>query len=229
MESAEFNWGSVSAKVDAGLASLVLMQMQQWMAGGRWWMANGDVMGGMGFPGSRNMGKGSGGLVTPPSPRSLSADSNHPCRQCKRGNCGQSGSHSRSNLVKPDPKREAGAESDTSLIRWLYLPLLLDHSSWCRFALISNRFNRLPRTVDNLYRISPRQNHLFMAHSLCHAHLIILRTGQDIEFKTQCDSHRKWERNNGIWHSCPFSSHFRVHWSHVCHCIYRVLQPNAIT
>ena len=129
MESAEFNWGSVSAKVDAGLASLVLMQIQQQMAGGGWWMANGDVMGGMRFQGSWNMGKGNGGLVTPPNPRSLSADSNRPRHQCKRGNCGQSGSHSRLNSVKPEPKREAGAESDTSLIRWLYLPLLLDHSS----------------------------------------------------------------------------------------------------
>ena len=54
----EFNWGSASAKVDAGLASLVLMQTQ-------WQMENGDVMGGIGFPESRSKGKGSGGFVTP--------------------------------------------------------------------------------------------------------------------------------------------------------------------
>lgn len=67
VESVESSLGLTSAKVDAGLTSLALMQSRQWIA-------NGDVICTMGFP----------GLVTPPSPRSLSTDSNCPCRQRKK-------------------------------------------------------------------------------------------------------------------------------------------------
>ena len=127
VKSMESNLGSASAKVDAGLASLALMQTQHRMA-------NGDVMGGMGFPVSRNMGTGSGGLVTPPSPRSLSADSNRPRRQRKKGSRGRSGSRSHSRpRSEPEPEveveAEAGAESDASSIRRPYSPSLPGDSS----------------------------------------------------------------------------------------------------
>lgn len=123
VKSVESNFGSASAKVDAGLASLALMQTQQRMT-------NGDAIGVVGFPGSRNMGKGSGGLVTPPSPRSLSADSNRPRRQRKKGSRGRSGSrsHSRSNS-ELEPEQEAGADSDASSIRRSCSPSLPGDSS----------------------------------------------------------------------------------------------------
>lgn len=66
VDSVASNLGSALARIDAGLALLASMQSQQRMA-------NGDVIGRMGFLGNRK--KGSGELVTPPSPGSLSADS----------------------------------------------------------------------------------------------------------------------------------------------------------
>jgi hypothetical protein len=69
VKAVETNLGTAAAKLDAGLASLALMQRQrQGLALG---LGNGEVV--KGFYGS-----GRGGLVTPPSPRSLSADSNRP-------------------------------------------------------------------------------------------------------------------------------------------------------
>jgi hypothetical protein len=63
----ESSLGSATAKVDTGLASLALLQHQNGLG-------NGDVTV---FHGT------SSGLVTPPSPRSLSADLNRP-RQCRK-------------------------------------------------------------------------------------------------------------------------------------------------
>ena len=98
--------------VDSGLATLAQMQTQQWMT-------NRDVMAGVGFLESRDIGNGSGGFVTPPSLRSLGADSNRCHYQPKEGSHGQSGSRSHcSNLKLPvERELEAGVDSDASSIR----------------------------------------------------------------------------------------------------------------
>jgi hypothetical protein len=75
VKAVELNLGTAAAKVNAGLVSLAIMQhQQQGLALG---LGNGEVV--KGFHGS-----GRGGLVTPPSPRSLSADSNRSRQRRKK-------------------------------------------------------------------------------------------------------------------------------------------------
>ena len=76
MKSFETNLGDTAAKFDDALASLAVSQcqyQQQQVQGSG--MGDGDVV--KRFYGS----SGRGGLVTPPSPRSLNADSNKPTRE----------------------------------------------------------------------------------------------------------------------------------------------------
>lgn len=71
VKAVESNLGSTAAKFDAGLAALPLLQRQQ---GSKLRFGLSDADGHKSFY---------GGLVTPPSPRSLSADSNRP-QHCRK-------------------------------------------------------------------------------------------------------------------------------------------------
>jgi hypothetical protein len=91
----ESNIGTAAAKVNAGLASLAIMQSQrQGIALG---LGNGEVV--KGFHGS-----GRGGLVTLPNPRSLSVESNRPRQRSKKTRGAEMGSI------------DCGAESESNTI-----------------------------------------------------------------------------------------------------------------
>lgn len=124
--------------VDGGLATLARMQTQQRMT-------DGDVMAGVGFLESRDIGNGSGGLVTPPSLRSLGADSNRCRYQPKEGSRGRSGSRSHCSNSKLPVEREleAGVDSDASSIRRPCSPSLPGDSNSSEADANSFRSRRL--------------------------------------------------------------------------------------
>lgn len=72
VKAVESNLGNTAAKFDAGLATLALLQRQQGSTSG------------FGLSGADGHKSFRGGLVTPPSPRSLSADSDRPRHRRKR-------------------------------------------------------------------------------------------------------------------------------------------------
>lgn len=87
------------AKVDSGLASMTSFQVQQ-----RQQLPNGHAK-----------LTGSGGLVTPPSPRSLSAESTRPRQKKRRTSSARGRSRSRSRSESPDPAHvngESGHDHD---------------------------------------------------------------------------------------------------------------------
>jgi hypothetical protein len=103
----ETNLGTTAAKFDAGLAGLALLQQHQQQASQLLGLGNGEVVRGI-------HGNGRGGLVTPPSPRSLSADSNRPRQRQKRSSSSRARGRSSS---RGDGLEivERGAESESSL------------------------------------------------------------------------------------------------------------------
>ena len=123
VKAVETSLSTAASKFDAGLASLAILQCQQHsLALG---MGTGEIV--KGFHGS-----GRGGLVTPPSPRSLSADSNRPRQRRKNVSGSQGRSASRGTEVETI---DCGAESESnttsthpSLDR-PYTPSLPDESS----------------------------------------------------------------------------------------------------
>ncbi|KAF7969580.1 hypothetical protein HWV62_26887 [Athelia sp. TMB] len=114
VKSVESNLGSTATKFDAGLATLALLQRQQGTTSGF------GLIGGDGPKGFQH----SGGLVAPPSPRSLSADSDRPRHRRKRTNSNMRGrSHSH------DAEPIAVEEHDEPTRP--YTPSLPDDSSDC--------------------------------------------------------------------------------------------------
>ena len=123
VKAVETSLSTAASKFDAGLASLaVLQRQQQGLALG---MGNGEIV--KGFHGSR-----CGGLVTPPSPHSLSADSNRLRQRRKK----VSGSRGRSALRGTEVETiDRGAESESNTtsthpsLDQPYTPSLPDESS----------------------------------------------------------------------------------------------------
>lgn len=72
-------------------------------------MGNGDVVKGF------HWSSGRGGLVTPPSPRSLSADSNRPKRRRKRSSSSRGSGRSTSHGAVDVDHVGRGAESESSM------------------------------------------------------------------------------------------------------------------
>ena len=108
-KSVETTLGATAAKFDAGLASLAVLQRQQQQLQLQsqplgLGMGNGDVKG---FHGGSGSSGARGGLVTPPSPRSLSADSNRPRQRRKRSSSGRGRGRSAGSV-------DAGVESECS-------------------------------------------------------------------------------------------------------------------
>jgi hypothetical protein len=85
VNSVETNLGMTAAKFDAGLANLAVLQQRQQQK----LVGNGDIM--KGFHHQQGSSSGQGGLVTPPSPRSLSANLKRQRQRWKR----TSASHAR--------------------------------------------------------------------------------------------------------------------------------------
>jgi hypothetical protein len=131
-KSVESSLGSANAKVDAGLASLALLQHQHSLG-------NGDVKV---FHGT------SGGLVTPPSPRSLSADSNRPRQRRKRSHSGRGRGRSQSREVNGCAEGEHNITSDhLSMPSRSYSPSIPDDSSDSD-SLRKNSTNSNPSSQD---------------------------------------------------------------------------------
>ncbi|KAF7965749.1 hypothetical protein HWV62_42008 [Athelia sp. TMB] len=114
VKSVESNLGNTAAKFDAGLATLALLQRQQGTTAGF------GLIGGDGPKGFQH----SGGLVTPPSPRSHSADSDRPRHRRKRTNSSMRG-RSHSHDVEPVAVEEHDEPTRP------YTPSLPDDSSDC--------------------------------------------------------------------------------------------------
>jgi hypothetical protein len=105
---------SLAAKVDAGLASLTLVQHQRGLG-------NGDA---------KRFHETSGGLVTPPSPRSLSADSNRPRQRRKRASSSRGRSRSNSREANGCAESESSISSmRASMPSRTYSPSIPDDSS----------------------------------------------------------------------------------------------------
>jgi hypothetical protein len=100
VRAVEAGLGSAAARVDTGLASLAAVQTQLQH---QWHLGNGDAK-----------HNSSGGLVTPPSPRSLSADSTRPRQRRKRSN--SSRGRSRSQLGGARPTTESDSSADNSSV-----------------------------------------------------------------------------------------------------------------
>jgi hypothetical protein len=115
--------GTAASKFDAGLASLAILQhQQQGLALG---MGNGEIV--KGFHRS-----GRGGLVTPPSPRSLSADLNRPRQRRKKVSGSRGRSASRGTEVETIDRGAESKSNTTSTHPSLdqpYTPSLPDESS----------------------------------------------------------------------------------------------------
>jgi hypothetical protein len=100
VKSIQTNLGMAAAEFDAGLVSLAVLQRQQQLA-----LGNGDVI--------KGFSERHGGPVTPPSPRSLSADLNRPMQRRKKA--GSSRVQGRSASRGADPEViDRGAESEHS-------------------------------------------------------------------------------------------------------------------
>ena len=116
MKVVEMDLDSVAAKFNAGLASLAVLQRQQVQQGqalGLLGCGDGD---GEIWKESRNgfsHGSGCGGLITPSSLPSLSADSNKPRQRRKRSSLSRARGQS---VSQGEVEVDRGAESDCSTI-----------------------------------------------------------------------------------------------------------------
>ncbi|KIM79867.1 hypothetical protein PILCRDRAFT_823052 [Piloderma croceum F 1598] len=125
VKSVETNLGTTAAKFDAGLASLAVLQRQQQHAQALG-LGNGEIVKG-GFHGSSS---GRGGLVTPPSPRSLSADSNRPRQRRKRTSSSRGRGRSTSiDVIDRGAESESSTSSTHASLGRPYTPSLPDDSS----------------------------------------------------------------------------------------------------
>jgi uncharacterized phage infection (PIP) family protein YhgE len=123
VKSAETNLSTSAAKFDAGLASLAVLQQQHTQALG---LGNGEVVKGVFHGGS----SGRGGLVTPPSPRSLSADSNRPRQRRKRASSSWGRGRSTSiEVIDRGAESESSTTSTHASLGRPYTPSLPDDSS----------------------------------------------------------------------------------------------------
>jgi hypothetical protein len=125
VKSAETNLSTSAAKFDAGLASLAVLQRQQQHTQALG-LGNGEVVKGV-FHGSSS---GRGGLVTPPSPRSLSADSNRPRQRRKRASSSRGRGRSTSiEVIDRGAESESSTTSTHASLGRPYTPSLPDDSS----------------------------------------------------------------------------------------------------